>query len=593
MASESDTYSFIRKLRKKLRQIERLETVNRVLTDEEKLKVSRKEDLRNTLHEKLSELGDESFEENNFSFETQQSSFESAAVDDLLNNSEEQTRLKDCSEEVKEFEMKRKANEDEEEESENEETVSRLDERIPPKVSKTGDGAGENKVPSPSTAKAELLTLKQRKESPSPKQASETSKPGKTNSQTTKFSKSTSQSSSKPGSPASIWATAKFSVHVFEGHNDLIGAVDCLGDTIISGGRDTMVKIWNMENKEEQHSFGGHTGTVTSVKLLDSIENRRLENVVDDLPEGCQLALSSSLDCSIKLWCISSATMVRSMYTYNPVTCMGYFPGVGYIVSGSDGGKVELWDIESGNNLFSTLAHDSVTCIWVDGSHAFTGAEEGIIKVWELREKSLVTLYSSENIELAPSRKLSVEPVKCLTSFNQKIYYGNDGQNIKVLSWKAGKLTKLKNHTSDFGLTDSVAVKDGLLISTGLDVDSGNSFVNVRVLPEEIYVATVTDEDVGRIVKIAISKNREGTLRLVTVGSELIVWDLERQKNRNPESISIEFISSLSTKACDTDQDSDSDVSSDEDYGSIRTQRRRSSTNSTKQNPSWSWCSVI
>ncbi|XP_033107392.1 uncharacterized protein LOC117109241 [Anneissia japonica] len=50
-----------------------------------------------------------------------------------------------------------------------------------------------------------------------------------------KSSKPSSQPS-KSSSPASFWATAKFSAHAFEGHNDLIVAVHSIENTILSGG---------------------------------------------------------------------------------------------------------------------------------------------------------------------------------------------------------------------------------------------------------------------------------------------------------------------------------------------------------------------
>ena len=55
------------------------------------------------------------------------------------------------------------------------------------------------------------------------------------------------------------------------------------------------------------------------------------------------------------------------MYTYNPVSCLAYIPDRRLIVSGSSGGKVELWDPETGENVQSSRGHeDAVTCFLVN-----------------------------------------------------------------------------------------------------------------------------------------------------------------------------------------------------------------------------------
>ena len=55
----------------------------------------------------------------------------------------------------------------------------------------------------------------------------------------------------------------------------------------------------------------------------------------DLTPESDKLALSGSTDCSVRLWCLNSGETLRSIYTYNSVTCLGLIANSGYIVSGS------------------------------------------------------------------------------------------------------------------------------------------------------------------------------------------------------------------------------------------------------------------
>ncbi len=80
-------------------------------------------------------------------------------------------------------------------------------------------------------------------------------------------------------------------------------------------------------------SLGGHSNAITQVKLwsyesflsskenlfLDEEEIENAEDVSTQFAARKPLILSSSLDCSIRLWSIDKAVCLKEFYLYNPV----------------------------------------------------------------------------------------------------------------------------------------------------------------------------------------------------------------------------------------------------------------------------------
>ena len=51
--------------------------------------------------------------------------------------------------------------------------------------------------------------------------------------------------------------------------------------------------------------------------------------------ENDRIAITGSKDCTIKIWSLETGQAVHSIYTYNPVECLGYIAERGLVVSGS------------------------------------------------------------------------------------------------------------------------------------------------------------------------------------------------------------------------------------------------------------------
>ena len=79
----------------------------------------------------------------------------------------------------------------------------------------------------------------------------------------------------------------------------------------------------------------------------------------------------------------------------------------------------------------------------VEGSYVFTSSALGVLQVFQLRDHALHLLYESDDAKLASGARALHRPIRCLAIANQKLYYGDDGMNLKVLDWKKGNLNNI------------------------------------------------------------------------------------------------------------------------------------------------------
>ncbi|XP_006821974.1 uncharacterized protein LOC102802941 [Saccoglossus kowalevskii] len=556
----------IRKLRKKLRQIESLEHADRELNDEELGKVAKKDSIRITLQEILAQFTESEDDHQNSSTDSleQLSGTESMLENTSHSLSQDSTFSHD------ERIIKRKLND--------EESI----EEIPSAV------IDDSHVPvEPHPAKISKKEL-------------QPSNRGDSQNEEIKGKKKTQTVSrqSQMLEAQKVWRSSKFTVRQLEGHNDLICAVDCDESVIVTGSRDTMVKIWDGDIGCELRSLGGHTGTVTGVRLLKQDESGRLAPRLE-VDKTHQIAISCSLDCSIKLWNLTTGEMIKSIYTFNPLLCISYLPEDYLIASGSDGGKIELWNIIDGTSLHSEIAYDAeVTDMQLCSKNCIVSSSaDGLLKVWQLRGYQLSLVFVSEDVSSSTSSIITLRKIHCLAAHQDVIFYGDNGVNVKVLQWKTANLHKLRNHLDDFGSTDAMYIQNDVMVCSGFDLDHGHGYINVWTIPGEHYLGTLNDKSTSHIYAISSTKTKIGTYRIITGGNELKLWDQIHQNSKIPKgSYGIDFNWSYTIKPTDSESESDADFSEEDEINRPRSRRRSSGGLSHEPKESgglWSWCSLV
>lgn len=313
--------------------------------------------------------------------------------------------------------------------------------------------------------------------------------------------------------------TKELVVSTINKHNDIVYDVAADEEFIVTCSRDTMVKVWDAVTGLEVHSLRGHTSGVSVVLLLTHDEGIEVAKSLE-LMSKHRVAISAGHDCTVCIWSITTGELLKSAYAYNSVTCMALIPSSMRLLLGTDGGKIDMWDVFSLQSLNSILTYDAITQIQILNNLAYVANSEGIVSIMRILGDGLVCLYSSEGVA-------SASPIHALQVQGDHIYYGDDGINIKMLNWQTGLVKKFLNHCTTYGSTNAMyLMMNNELIASNYDIDSGISSLNVFKVPENKYVCSLSDEDTGRILSALVTQNVENCLRVITVGTEFKVWDV-------------------------------------------------------------------
>ncbi|CAH1774517.1 unnamed protein product [Owenia fusiformis] len=575
---EKEKFIEIRKLRKKLRQIDHLESLDRDLTKEETQKVIKKLDIRSKLLEYLSQIseGNELLEDASTSNLSVESSFSDITANDnsAINKSEIDLEPPITAEVNGEGD-----------------TEAICDEQSLPEVASKA-----TMETTPDQTQTPPVPVKRRKQEQTLKQQETEQKNVPVTSQ--KKLKAGKSEDQKRIEELQQWRNISFDVRTLEGHEDSVCTVACDGQIAISGGKDTAVKVWNCATCAEIRNLGGHSGTVTAIVLLDE-QHSTIIGREYNLNDTDRIVVSGSLDCSLRLWSIDTGSTLKSIYTFNPVTTIGYIGGAGLIVSGSDGGKLELWDPVSGETVHSVLAfEDRVTCIHVVEDSIHCSCSDGTIKIYTVRDRTLCTMYESENVQSVTRGSLILRNILSLQVSRDKIFFGDNGVNIKVLEWRAGVIHKLSQHCFEFGSTTALSALSDLMLAAGYDLDSGLGYINVRSLPSENYLATLNDGSTEKMTCMAATRCQQG-LRIITGGNQVKVWTQVKGRQRTNAGVvhttyNLRYTQNAESSASESELDTDNELSDSEQENDNTKHRKLDTFQEVETDKGWmSWCTVL
>ncbi|KAM8846058.1 uncharacterized protein ACB058_012525 isoform 1-T1 [Synchiropus picturatus] len=320
------------------------------------------------------------------------------------------------------------------------------------------------------------------------------------------------------------WEKAKFRLRRLEGHNDIVTCVVAVDNLVVSGSRDTTVKVWHVPTATEHKNLGGHTGGITCLSAPPPEYCRKLAWILS-LSDKERFILSGSADCCVKVWALNVGQCVKSIYTFNAVTALCFVPeGDGYIITGSDGGKVQAWSWHTFESCQSINAHqEAVTSVQSQGPLVFTASSEGGVSVWENRRSDRDPLrllhHWSGRVTGCGGGRLTLSPR------GERVLLADGRAWLKILHWGTGTMSRLTNHSSVTGVTDCVHQAAGLLIGSRYDLANGESALNLFSLPQCRYLASLTCRDAARILCFAAWTTGSGDHRWVTGGRDLIVWE--------------------------------------------------------------------
>ncbi|XP_074540050.1 telomerase protein component 1 isoform X2 [Halichoeres trimaculatus] len=390
------------------------------------------------------------------------------------------------------------------------------------------------------------------------------------------------------------WEKVRFRLRLLEGHNDIITCVVAVDNMVVSGSRDTTVKVWHVPTATEQKNLGGHTGGVTCLSAPPSEYCRRLAWSLS-LPDKERFILSGSADCYVKIWALSVGQCVKSIYTFNAVTALCFLPeDDGYIITGSDGGKVQAWSWHTFQNCQSINAHqEAVTSIQSQGPLVFSSSAEGGVSVWENRcsDRDPLRLLHHWSGQVTgcggePGGRLTLSPR------GDRVFLAHGRAWIKILHWRSGTTSRLTNHSSITGVTDCVHQAGGLLIGSCYDVANGESLLNMFSLPHCRYLASLTWPCAPRILCFAAWTTGSGDHRWVTGGRDLIVWEQLPSSGKQRGDVTVRRDSRLESCSLESEGDTEDDEETD-DYEEDNDEGRDGGCGVTEDEGSGSWLRCV
>jgi len=205
---------------------------------------------------------------------------------------------------------------------------------------------------------------------------------------------------------------------------------------IISCGRDKSINLWNNVGELKQEIIGAHKGWISGIAFSP--------NVDDDV------FVSGSYDKSIKVWMYNNERLQYVLkYELNNghkacISAIAISPDGSLCASGDKYGTLCLWDIENGKLLSSISAAtggQQINCIRFSPNRYWACfAIGGSVEIWDLESKQNVgILRDSESLsDIRRRRHISTTSNICTCiqwSYDGKTLYSGYSSN-KIRIWK-------------------------------------------------------------------------------------------------------------------------------------------------------------
>jgi WD40 repeat protein len=207
------------------------------------------------------------------------------------------------------------------------------------------------------------------------------------------------------------------------------------GKTLVSGGQDKTIKVWDTYTGKILDILTGHSNAISSVAIS---------------PKGKILA-SGSWDSTIRSWNLQTGHLLQTFPRHsNSVTSVAISSNEQILASGSADSTITVWNLRTGE-LFGTFKGHSNTVTSVaishDGQTLVSGSVDQTIRVWEMPTGKLLRTLAGHSeritsVAISPSGKVLISSSADLS--------------LKVWNLKTGDL--LQTLTEHSGLINGVVI---------------------------------------------------------------------------------------------------------------------------------------
>ena len=277
-----------------------------------------------------------------------------------------------------------------------------------------------------------------------------------------------------------IWGSIDGRVHFWDmdegkelsvfdgGHQDSVEGVAINDEKTlaVSGGQDGRVILWDIATGKQLRFFSLQSPSFLGEELSPVFRGVAIS------PDG-KFVVGGTIGGAVEIWDIENGGLVRHFDAGNLISGIRFSPDAKQIIFGGQS-AVQIWDVDRAQLVHSLSGHASRiqdVLFSPDGNHAFSASDDGTIRIWDI--------VSQANYEL--SGHTSVVSSLTVSSDGKYLLSSSWDGSLRVWEIATGREIKRIKTTSDAHFASASLSADGSLIAAGssdgiriYDVDTGD-----------------------------------------------------------------------------------------------------------------------
>lgn len=157
-------------------------------------------------------------------------------------------------------------------------------------------------------------------------------------------------------------------------HTDEVTAITCMGDWVVTGCRDSIVRAWSRTKGACVHTLTGHMGSVTAVLLSDD----------------AKLLISAGADGTLRLWDMRSGSLLRTVESSSvAANCLTGNGTLSLVITGGWDHSIRTWDLLHGQQPapMRTPSHATHIRSLPHEQSVAVGHQNGVISILRLNSE--------------------------------------------------------------------------------------------------------------------------------------------------------------------------------------------------------------
>ncbi|KAE8373474.1 WD40-repeat-containing domain protein [Aspergillus bertholletiae] len=194
-------------------------------------------------------------------------------------------------------------------------------------------------------------------------------------------------------------------------------AIDQTSTLLATGASDGSIKVWDIRGGFVTHTFHGHSGVVSALcffqvpfqdsenkpsskkknskrKSDDSDEDEDMENVAPATSIGGFRLASGSEEGKVRVWDLNKRKSIASLDSHvSVVRSLSYSPAENALLSAGRDKTVIVWDVRTfkTRRIIPVLESVEAAAFFTDSGLALVGGENGVLRVWDCNRGGEVT----------------------------------------------------------------------------------------------------------------------------------------------------------------------------------------------------------